>query len=759
MLNKINYKSLREKDAFSAAEMLLVMLIIGFLILAMPPLVHKKFEKKVTRGEHGRYECWRDPDNNHVYDFIATEKGGPVERASMVDATGRPRGRDLGVNGVCSFNPRVHAQNASFFSMQVVGGGAGGAYPPYENSETYVKNSTTISKDVKLTHINYNVLTGTGTPSKTVDKQYSYTPYLKYHDAALETKWVRKYFPTVVSKVDVQYCAGSGHRGDIYKDGALDDTSGLSVFYGGEGGPAHCHSAYAGQLAIGNTDDSYYQAYSMAEMNSTSSSSISNEPGGNCVDFQAKNSGVFYKIDYIPPDKSLITYWPEDQLNPNVDQFSTDEIANMIGIAKDNWTTRNTRVSCAPSSGNAPTQCVGLDCSECSAYDLSYKVHYQYITDSATASGTTYAPGRYPGKIEYDVLYTKDLTIAQGEQGNSYDPDQGRVPSLSSISMYTPPMGAYFYPLMRPDSNSPNYYGPAKATATATDLFPETITMKYTYGYNTPTYGYAGKGGGFASLFLPKLSGEVQVTLGQGGAPGTSGSASQRKGGNGTDTTVWIRREGAPAGTCVSADANCKFVLSGKGGLGLYGGASGPQIKLLGADTCEFEDSGAAAGMLHRCLDRGVALFSEAEMRFSADTGFTAIPEFDSRTKTPSALNEVFRDRELKPGSGGNGGYTFIVNNAGNESVEAQNHTHFSAEYLSYMGQDGFMDAGLNKVSRGRAATVFSTSSEVTGYRCFEKNDDAETGTGAVPTNFPGMSNVKLCSPKRGMPGAVVIVW
>ena len=66
MLERIKGNIEATREGFSLAEMLIVLLIISFLVLAMPPIVHKKVQKRITRGEHGRYECWVAPQTMTV---------------------------------------------------------------------------------------------------------------------------------------------------------------------------------------------------------------------------------------------------------------------------------------------------------------------------------------------------------------------------------------------------------------------------------------------------------------------------------------------------------------------------------------------------------------------------------------------------------------------------------------------------------------------------------------------------------------------
>ena len=48
MLEYLKKNMIRTIDGFSIAEMLIVLLILSFLILALPPLVHKPVAKKIT---------------------------------------------------------------------------------------------------------------------------------------------------------------------------------------------------------------------------------------------------------------------------------------------------------------------------------------------------------------------------------------------------------------------------------------------------------------------------------------------------------------------------------------------------------------------------------------------------------------------------------------------------------------------------------------------------------------------------------------
>ena len=144
-----------KRSAFTTAEMLIVLLIISFLVIALPPLTNKRVEKKIRRGEHGRYECFMKPVTSggqtklHLVEYLATEHGGAMWGAN---------GRDLGevdANGVaedgrCRFRPQEMAPTASYFVMHLIGGGGGGGFPPYDGSSTYKANRADNNNIVKI---------------------------------------------------------------------------------------------------------------------------------------------------------------------------------------------------------------------------------------------------------------------------------------------------------------------------------------------------------------------------------------------------------------------------------------------------------------------------------------------------------------------------------------------------------------------------------------------------------------------------------
>ena len=96
--------------AFSLAEMLLVLLIMSFLSVAIAPFVTKKVKKDTLRQPHGRFECFWDGDRLVQYKVL--ESGTGVEE-------------DRTATGYCEFEP---AARATFYLVQGVGGGGGGAF-------------------------------------------------------------------------------------------------------------------------------------------------------------------------------------------------------------------------------------------------------------------------------------------------------------------------------------------------------------------------------------------------------------------------------------------------------------------------------------------------------------------------------------------------------------------------------------------------------------------------------------------------------
>lgn len=93
-------------DAFSIAEMLVVLGIVSFLAIGLPAVHFKKTELKTQRSLHGRYECYYN--GGTLMEYSVNESGvatGPVAVAS------------------CTFVP---PPSAVYFFVHAVGGGGGG---------------------------------------------------------------------------------------------------------------------------------------------------------------------------------------------------------------------------------------------------------------------------------------------------------------------------------------------------------------------------------------------------------------------------------------------------------------------------------------------------------------------------------------------------------------------------------------------------------------------------------------------------------
>lgn len=283
------------KNAFTTAEMLLVLLIISFLILAIPPLMHKKFEKQLTKGDHGRYECWRDPVNGHVYAFLATTKDGILisdENVSIGDRS-TLKGKDLGADGVCTFDPQKQARGAAYFSVQAVGGGAGGSFAPRAKAQIELDNASSVDKTSKQTELekyagetsdtqsvylgrngyteaenkswNEKILSNAtmahAKSEEPIDEDlteeylgdgtavFSYNSSLQKLNAIESTKWVGNYMPDVKQfkgAGDVLFCGGHGNRGEAYHSAMYtlaNDRYQLKIDYleGQKGGAQACY--------------------------------------------------------------------------------------------------------------------------------------------------------------------------------------------------------------------------------------------------------------------------------------------------------------------------------------------------------------------------------------------------------------------------------------------------------------------------------------------------------------------------------------
>lgn len=102
MDRKINSKY----NAFSIAEMLVVLGIVSFLAIGLPAVNFKKTELKTQRSQHGRYECYYN--GGVLTEYMVTEGGSAIGPNAV---------------GTCTFTP---PPSAVYFFVHAVGGGGGG---------------------------------------------------------------------------------------------------------------------------------------------------------------------------------------------------------------------------------------------------------------------------------------------------------------------------------------------------------------------------------------------------------------------------------------------------------------------------------------------------------------------------------------------------------------------------------------------------------------------------------------------------------
>ena len=712
----------RAREGFSIAEMLMVLLIISFLILAIPPIIHKKYEKRVNRGEHGRYECWVTTDGQ-VREFYATEKNGIEDPAYINAAEGgtekEPLGKVIGTvagGARCKFDPTSKAPNAAYFTFQAIGGGGGGSYPIYDKTLLEHRNTAYESgADIQLETNNYSS-----------SKNYSYLDSINEAMEFAETQWIKEYFPPVKMAGSLSYCSAAGSNGssNIGFDPIYDDEEDPSkqtgwkpnFVLGGIGGPGVCITVPYGALQI----------------SSTSSVSLTT-----CSYSSAKNPckrKYGYKEDYY------------DSCN-----YLTDYDLNLVDGATD------VRID---KTENVPFACNSIQSYNCGS---SYGISGDGISCTI--------PTGYDG-----------LSRADGDTGSV--PPRGYL-SYADIYASCP---AAAQGLVTITGNNPSSTGSCDVPTEG--LFPETISMKQSLGYDTPTYGYAGRPGESVSMMLPKLVSNLELEIGTAGLAGVR-NFENGKGGNGEDTVIWTK-EVDNSTKCTDGNSNCKRVFTAKGGLGLRGGVAASKIFMrgditaVGGEVCELKtlDNGVST-YIDGCLDNGVARIDEAKKRFSTSSGFYTIPEMDENSKTPSAIDAYYRkhhtlkiegiDTTYSPGTGGDGGYSFLTYNNGRELVVARGHNNFNKSSLAAIGKndprwynttaaDGAPAVGLNYTN-----TI--TYAMRNNYRCYRATDEfGKPSGGGLNSTDPStgekngfeaidLNKVYACVPTRGYPGAVVIVW
>lgn len=121
---KNEIRLIREKErqlgyAYTLAEMLMVMLIVSLMILALPPVTKKIYTERTTRQNHGRYECYRNAQNQIVE--ASSSEGGITSEPKVVDK--------------CTFKVPT---TSIYILIHAVGGGGGGAYVTSNPTDTSV---------------------------------------------------------------------------------------------------------------------------------------------------------------------------------------------------------------------------------------------------------------------------------------------------------------------------------------------------------------------------------------------------------------------------------------------------------------------------------------------------------------------------------------------------------------------------------------------------------------------------------------------
>lgn len=231
------------------------------------------------------------------------------------------------------------------------------------------------------------------------------------------------------------------------------------------------------------------------------------------------------------------------------------------------------------------------------------------------------------------------------------------------------------------------------ATFTASDIIYKKVGKKA-----TNWYGNMGGNGEYISMFFPILNADMRISLGQGGAAGSS--VGSPKGANGGNTTITFGESGQP--------------LVANGGKGSTSGGS--YSFWLGENLGPEGNIPTAKGV------------ERASKRFAIASGFTTFIELDKNSKTPSVIQNT------KAGVGGDGAYSVITNT-----------TVVNAFYL-----------GSSNTSSEQIATVPISDG---GYVC-KDSDGADrvdaSGNKLHPTSY---GDYGVCKGTNGKSGAVVIVW
>lgn len=776
MLERIKGNIEANRKGFSLAEMLIVLLIISFLVLAMPPIVHKKVQKRITRGEHGRYECWVSPQDMTVdgvtyqkgktYEYYATEKNGPCADCG---AKNSPKGY-IPTGGQCTFKPKEMAPNAAYFSFNVIGGGAGGSYAPYDPSDKMYKDlEATLSANVRLgkyvctegapnidgtcppgsmgfvngenpanwswygdiyqagvgncndldKHQFRNPINGDigyinfwGRASETEHYAYNYKNSIEAYDELPRTKdWVKYYWvPVVLSNTSLQFCSGKGYTGaPVANSGSSAGSEYYKYFYGGPGGKGVCVRLKSAPLPVGVNypslgADNYFKVA------------------------RAKRENLEYFFYVLNKDAKQTTKLVSMEKTRLTDDIDLPKAATNPGIS-------NGGVEPSPGAITHQNLCGN-----------SYEGNFVYLGGTGDNPDLLVLPGanghEATSAVSTEISQQGDTVTIDGETinftgANAANRIAGTVNAENSVWEIAndAPEGKF-------EASIPNLEG--------STLFPSSILMTRKYGFDSTTFGYPGEPGESISMFLPNLTGNLTFEIGQGGEKGTAG---HKTGGSGSNTYV--------------KNSDGVNIFTAKGGVGHMGGEIGSKVLMFGEDiltgrgsggpnpmklssVCESgvtfgakTDKGGMPLLIDGCLDKGVR---DNEKRFSADSGFYTILELDSETKTPSVINKLYGSIDdggtgMLPGSGGDGGYSFLRDTSGEEHIRFTNHPNANnTDYdYPYTYTDG-------------TGTKHQTITQK--YKCYRKKENIGEASGKEVNN-----PATVCEPSIGYPGAVVIVW
>ena len=848
------------RSAFTVAEMLLVLLIVSFLIIAMPPLVHKKVAKKVMRGEHGRYECWMDKDedgNWATYEYYATEKHGAAAKYRGNILNGGHMGYKLKANERCRFKPLEMAPTAAYFVLSVTGGGGGGAYAPYDGNNSAYRDANYVdnaNSSGSIAGTNYGELRQTklgvdrlvqvqlrdelasgeeikSSGSTKFNHEYGYghnrSDKWRFGVGFFSNKpnyaWIYEYFPPVTNTQDVTICSGHGPRGNSYISHTSDVNTGkvltfievegggkvpvyeydmfYATHYGQRGGYGLCMTAPAGTLALGRSASSVYRVRPNNAINSYDWSSyinaklvhsvkfdydINNEDNSNTI--MVKGSGG---AEAATPFEGIACPYtqkiPKDRFTfVQHDGGSKTSCLNMFDYPAEQSVFKANTMTMTFGGSTSATDVSTEDVETVNPeyLDMGVSITSDFYNRNPVVEGD-------PSTIKTPQMVSKGMSciipggkkgegIDQHEAGYHYDIGENastdELNGEGCVNWVNPVLN------MNADQNGRKYASPENPFS----YFPQYIYMKRILPLDSTTYGYAGISSKALEMTISKLSGTLEFDIGQGGEAGTfdeSGSTEERRGKSGGDTIVWRKDAGMSdavecqrnADTGVILTPGCSTVAISKGGKGYREGGMGQKIRVRGERTCTEEDEDGNfkyVVKLDGCLDSGAGPFDRRRnsMRFADNSGFYIIPELEGESTTKSAIEHEFNGRNL-PGSGGDGGYSFVKKLKGKEILYALYHPNFTPESMLSIDAgnewlQGTTYGDLNKyvLESNRNDINLSTAN----YRCYKKQDqigdpikDENKNDRNIPVTIdrPGYDTVAFCEPYEGQPGAVVIVW